>query len=58
MARHEDLPDFHIPHADKIDWMIETSGWALEPVVPDYTSDPPRSGYANSNRWGIPIEYA
>ena len=25
-----DLPDFHIPHAEKIEWMIETAGWALE----------------------------
>ena len=24
------LPDFHIPHAEKIEWMIETAGWALE----------------------------
>lgn len=25
-----ELPDFHIPHAEKIEWMIETAGWALE----------------------------
>ncbi|MFM7125869.1 MAG: DUF4262 domain-containing protein [Actinomycetota bacterium] len=56
MARHEDLPDFHIPHADKIDWMIETSGWALEPVAPFYDSDPPRPGYAYSI--GIPHRFA
>ena len=24
------LPDFHIPHAEKIEWMIETEGWAIE----------------------------
>ena len=30
-----DLPDFHIPHAEKIEWMIETKGWAVEPVQPD-----------------------
>lgn len=24
------LPDFRIPHAEKIQWMIETTGWALE----------------------------
>ena len=24
------LPDFKIPHAEKIEWMIETAGWALE----------------------------
>ena len=42
----QDLPDFHIPHADKIEWMIETNGWALEPVQPDATTDPPQPGYA------------
>ena len=28
-----ELPDFHIPHAEKIEWMIETTGWgeASEP---------------------------
>lgn len=40
-----ELPDFHIPHADKIDWMIETDGFAVEPVAPDPDSDPPRAGY-------------
>ena len=28
-----DLPDFHIPHAEKIEWMIEEHGWAIEPVA-------------------------
>ncbi len=41
-----DLPDFHIPHAEKIEWMIETAGWAIEPVQPDPTSEPPLPGYA------------
>ena len=40
-----ELPDFHIPHAEKIEWMIETDGFAIEPVPPDPTSDPPRAGY-------------
>ena len=40
-----ELPDFHIPHAEKIEWMIETDGFAVEPVPPDATSDPPRAGY-------------
>jgi len=43
-----ELPDFHIPHADKIEWMIETDGWALEPVAPDTASEPPTPGYAYS----------
>lgn len=42
---HE-LPDFHIPHAEKIEWMIETNGWALEPVPPRTDADPPVPGYA------------
>lgn len=40
------LPDFHIPHADKIEWMIETNGWALEPVAARTDLDPPLAGYA------------
>jgi hypothetical protein len=24
-----DLPDFRIPHAEKIEWMIETKGYAI-----------------------------
>ena len=41
-----DLPDFHIPHAEKIEWMIETNGWALEPVSPTADTDPPTPAYA------------
>ncbi len=41
-----ELPDFHIPHAEKIEWMIETNGWALEPVSPDAGTDPPTPAYA------------
>jgi hypothetical protein len=43
-----ELPDFHIPHAEKIEWMIETNGWALEPVAPDADHEPPTPGYAYS----------
>jgi hypothetical protein len=43
-----ELPDFHIPHAEKIEWMIETAGWALEPVGADPTTDPPTPAYAYS----------
>ncbi len=43
-----ELPDFHIPHAEKIEWMIETNGWALEPVAADASAVPPRPGYAYS----------
>lgn len=48
VADRDELPDFKIPHADKIEWMIETHGWALEPVGPDYNSDPPRPAYTYS----------
>ena len=41
-----ELPDFHIPHAEKIEWMIETNGWALEPVSARTDVDPPVPGYA------------
>jgi hypothetical protein len=41
-----ELPDFHIPHAEKIEWMIETEGWALEPVSPNADTDPPTPAYA------------
>jgi hypothetical protein len=41
-----ELPDFHIPHAEKIQWMIETNGWALEPVAPRADTDPPVPAYA------------
>ncbi|MEO7398611.1 MAG: DUF4262 domain-containing protein [Ilumatobacteraceae bacterium] len=41
-----DLPDFRIPHAEKIEWMIESAGWALEPVQPNPATDPPLPAYA------------
>lgn len=41
-----ELPDFHIPHAEKIEWMIETTGWALEPVTPRADTEPPTPAYA------------
>jgi hypothetical protein len=43
-----ELPDFRIPHAEKIDWMIETNGWALEVVPARPETDPPMPGYAYS----------
>ena len=41
-----ELADFHIPHLEKIEWMIETNGWALEPVAPNPDADPPLPAYA------------
>mgnify|MGYP002682733570 CR=1 FL=1 len=41
-----ELPDFKIPHAEKIEWMIETHGWALEVVPERPLDDPPGAAYA------------
>jgi hypothetical protein len=38
--------DFSMEHRDKIAWMIETNGWAIEPVLPDPSTTPPTAGYA------------
>jgi len=43
-----ELPDFHIPHAEKIAWMIETNGWAVEPVAARPDTDPPVAGHAHT----------
>ncbi len=49
MARDvPELPDFHIPLAEKIAWMVETKGYAVEPVPPHTESDPPIPGYLYS----------
>jgi hypothetical protein len=40
-----ELPDFRIPHAEKIEWMIETKGYAIEPVAAREDVDPPVPGY-------------
>lgn len=39
------MPDFHIDHAEKIEWMIETKGFAVEPVAADPSTDPPSPAY-------------
>jgi hypothetical protein len=52
-----ELPDFHIPHAEKIEWMIEQTGWALEPVAADVDHDPPTPGYAYSIGLPTAVEF-
>ena len=49
----KDHPDDHLAERfeamsdrDKIDFMIETNGWAIEAVQPDAETDPPTPGYA------------
>jgi Domain of unknown function (DUF4262) len=39
------LPDFHIPLDEKISWMVETKGFAVEPVAARLDTDPPLAGY-------------
>ena len=51
-----DLPDFHIPHAEKIEWMIETHGWAMEPVAARPDATPPAAGYVYTI--GLPEAFA
>jgi len=34
--------------AEKVEWMIETHGWALEPIAADPTTDPPTPASAYS----------
>ena len=60
-----ELPDFHLPHADKIEWMIETFGWAIEPVPARPDAEPPEGpfsytiglpalvGFAEVAVWGL-----
>ncbi len=39
------FPDRNMALRDKLAWMIETTGWLLEPVAGDATTDPPFPGY-------------
>ncbi len=40
------FPDRFMAQRDKIAWMVETNGWALEPVAARPELDPPIPGYA------------
>ena len=51
-----ELPDFKIPHAEKIEWMIETSGWAIEPVAAILDAEHPSPGYVYTI--GFPQRFA
>jgi hypothetical protein len=33
-------------HRDKLAWMVEQQGWAIEPVAPHADADPPVPGYS------------
>jgi hypothetical protein len=41
-----DRSEFQLEHAEKIQWMIDTNGYAVEPVAPVPDSDPPRPAYS------------
>lgn len=44
----DSFPDRSMAHLDKIDWMIETAGWAMEAVDADRSVNPPRAPYTYS----------
>jgi hypothetical protein len=41
-----DRSEFQLPLAEKIEWMIETNGFAVEPVSPVPDADPPVPAYS------------
>lgn len=43
-----DRSEFQLPLEEKIRWMIDTNGWAVEPVSPVRDSDPPVPAYSYS----------
>lgn len=57
VARVVDRSEFQLPHADKIQWMIETNGWAIEPVAPVADSDPPVPAYSYSIGLPAAVEF-
>lgn len=40
-----DPADFHISHTEKIEWMVEVNGWAIEVVPANTNCTPPMPGY-------------
>jgi hypothetical protein len=46
VAVEDVFPDRSMEHRDKLAWMIEQDGWALEPVMPVPGADPPVPGYS------------
>ena len=43
-----DRSEFQLPLEEKIQWMIDTNGWAVEPVSPVPDVDPPVPAYSYS----------
>src|SRR6478752_10638007 len=50
------LPDFNIPLDEKLEWMIQTKGYAVEPVPARTDTDPPLAGYIHTI--GFPEAFA
>lgn len=54
----EVFPDRDMSHRDKVAFMLEREGWALDAVPPDLTTDPPIPRYAYTigfeDRFGFP----
>jgi hypothetical protein len=50
-----EFPDFHIPHVEKIEWMIEHAGWAVESVAAVPDTDPPSPPYTYTI--GVPAAF-
>lgn len=52
------MPDRHLGLGDKLAWMVETNGYAVEPVKPLETAEGPRPGYTFTvgfeASWGHP----
>jgi hypothetical protein len=60
----KDHPDDHLADEfggmdalDKVGWMIETNGWAIEVRRPDLDADPPVPGYAYSIGFGAAVGF-
>jgi hypothetical protein len=52
-----DRSEFQLPLAEKIQWMIETNGYAVEPVAPVPNADPPVPAYSYSIGLPAAVEF-
>ena len=42
---------------DKVEWMVEADGYALEVVAPDAEADPPQAGYAYTVNFPAHVQF-
>jgi len=52
-----DRSEFQLPLDEKIEWMIETNGWAIEPVQPVPEAQPPVPAYSYSIGLPAAVEF-